>query len=338
MTKFIMPAGKKLTEEEKVRIETLKDHTKLSNRQIASRISRSEKVIRNFLKNRTEYGRKKASGRPPKLSNPQKRALIRTASNSLKSSGALREELGLNITSRRVRQILNSCGHLENKKLMPKPKLSPQNIEARKQFAISHMSWTKEWRKIIFSDEKKFNLDGPDGWTHYWHDLRTEPKVFSKRQSGGGSVMVWGAIGYRKKVDLIFIDHRMNSADYQEMVGPLFPAWGYEMAGIGWQFQQDNAPIHVSTSSRDYFRERNIPLLNSWPAKSPDLNIIENLWSTLARDVYKEGRQYSNKKDLKESIVKAWKNIEQTRIHGLYDSLQRRMIALYDAKGRHTKY
>ena len=79
------------------------------------------------------------------------------------------------------------------------------------KFAINHISWKEEWYKIIFSDEKRFNLDGPDGWSHYWHDLRTEPKIFRKRQSGGGSVMVGGVIGYLKKLNLIFVDHTMNT-------------------------------------------------------------------------------------------------------------------------------
>lgn len=290
------------------------------------------------MKDRAGYGQIKASGRPPKVNIRQKRSLIRAASNSFKSAGALREELGLNINNRRARQILSECGYLQNRKLKPKPFLSDKNIEARKQFAIRHMSWMNEWHQIIFSDEKKFNLDGPDGWSHYWHDLRTEPKIFSKRQSGGGSVMVWGAIGYRKKVDLIFIDKTMNSIDYQEMIRPLFPAWGYEMAGIGWKFQQDNAPIHVSRQTLAYFKDQNITLFHTWPAKSSDMNIIENVWSILAREVYKEGRQYSNRDELKKSIVAAWKNIDHSKIRKLYHSLPRRMIALYDAKGKHTKY
>lgn len=31
-----------------------------------------------------------------------------------------------------------------------------------------------------------------------------------------------------------------------------------------------------------------------WPAKSPDINIIENIWGRLARDVYKQGCQDEN--------------------------------------------
>jgi len=47
-----------------------------------------------------------------------------------------------------------------------------------------------KWETILFSDEKKFNLDGPGGFKYYRHDLRKEPKYYSKRVSGDGSVMV----------------------------------------------------------------------------------------------------------------------------------------------------
>ncbi|POM74340.1 transposable element Tc3 Transposase putative [Phytophthora palmivora] len=46
------------------------------------------------------------------------------------------------------------------------------------------------WDSITFSDEKKWNLDGPDGFQHYWRDLRKEPRHTKRRQAGGGSVMM----------------------------------------------------------------------------------------------------------------------------------------------------
>lgn len=333
-----MGSGKKLNESEKVKISTLKDYRNMSNRQIAKEVSRSEKVVRNFLKNRQIYGKTPVSGRPPVVTVAEKRKLLRVASNNSASAREIRDESGVTVSVRRVQQILHDSSHLKHKKMKKKPMLSKDNIEQRLKFAISHMSWTQEWRKIIFSDEKKFNLDGPDGWACYWHDLRKEPRYFSKRQSGGGSVMVWGAIGYKKKFDLIFVDTRMDAKKYQDMIGPLFPAWGYEAAGLNWKFQQDNAPIHVAKSTLKYFKDRNIHLFTPWPAKSPDMNIIENLWGFLAKDVYASGRQYKKKEDLKEAIISSWKNIDQDKIRNLYSSLPRRMRALYDSKGKHTRY
>ncbi|KAG3001110.1 hypothetical protein PC128_g16898 [Phytophthora cactorum] len=42
-----------------------------------------------------------------------------------------------------------------------------------------------------------------------------------------------------------------------------------------------------------FFEEQEINLLD-WPARSLDLNPIENLWALLARKVYPNGRQYAN--------------------------------------------
>jgi hypothetical protein len=83
---------------------------------------------------------------------------------------------------------------IKRKTIKRKPALKPHHKEARLAWARAHMHWITEWLWIVYSDEKKFNLDGPDGFNYYFHDLRTEPKILSRRQMGVGSVIVWGPL------------------------------------------------------------------------------------------------------------------------------------------------
>lgn len=39
-----------------------------------------------------------------------------------------------------------------------------------------------------------------------------------------------------------------------------------------------------------------------WPSRSPNLNLIENLWGILSRAVYKNSKQYNNIKELENAI------------------------------------
>jgi len=71
------------------------------------------------------------------------------------------------------------------------------------------------------------------------------------------------------------------------------------ISGEMFTFQQDNAAVHSAKVVKSYFTANNIPLLE-WPARSPDIRIIENLWADLARAVYAKGRQFNSMKELKE--------------------------------------
>ena len=67
-------------------------------------------------------------------------------------------------------------------------------------------------------ETRKIHLDGPDGYASYWRDLRKEPRIFGKRQMGGGSCMVWAAFSLLGKFEIIFVDGRMNNVGYQALL------------------------------------------------------------------------------------------------------------------------
>ena len=43
-----------------------------------------------------------------------------------------------------------------------------------------------------------------------------------------------------------------------------------------------------------------------WPSCSPDLIVVENLWTRLVRKAYKNGMQYSTKDELWDRVCSAW--------------------------------
>ncbi len=47
-------------------------------------------------------------------------------------------------------------------------------------------------------------------------------------------------------------------------------------------FQQDLAPAHSAKATSTWFKDHGIPVLN-WPANSPDLKPLENLWGIVER-------------------------------------------------------
>lgn len=327
-----MPIGKYLNEGEKATITVLREQG-LSNNQISKAIRRSAKVVNNFVTKGENYGKKAATKGNTKVTNRQKNQLLALASTGNHSSTEMVAKLDLPIKSRQVRQILSSSGRFKYAKRKTIPSLKPHHVEARLSWAQQHMSWTTEWTNVVFSDEKKFNLDGPDGFQYYWHDLRKEPQLFKKRNFGGGSLMLWGAFSMQGRTHLCKCDGRMNPTKYIDLLENELITFSDDKMDGDFIFQQDNASIHVSRQTRAWFKEKEIDLLE-WPACSPDLNPIENLWGILARRVYANGRQFESVNELYVAVCIAWREIPQTIIDNLINSMPRRIYNVINKNGK----
>lgn len=327
-----MSLGKRLTSKEQGKIDALKKEG-YSNRQIAKKIKRSAGVVDNYIRLGDRYGLRRKTGRKSSIGQVMKKRIINLASVKQMSSSQIKDELQLEQSSRTIRRVLSNSPTLVFKKYQTKPPLTDTHRTARLTFAKESIMKRVDWTKIIWSDEKKFNLDGPDGIKHYWHDLRNEPKYLSKRAFGGGSLMVWGAFVGNQLLDLVVCEHTMNSEKYIDMLNKsLLP-----FVKRGLKFMHDGATIHRSELTSNWLKEKGIGVID-WPAHSPDLNPMENLWGILTRAVYSNGRQFKNKNDLKEEVIKQWSLISTRTLSNLVKSMSERIVEVLSNKGGNTKY
>ncbi|GFU57541.1 transposable element Tc1 transposase [Trichonephila clavipes] len=118
----------------------------------------------------------------------------------------------------------------------------------RLQWAHEHRTCQADWYQVVFSDESSFNLRDHDGRIRVrrYAGECCLPECVIERHSGIiPGVIVWGAISYHGRSNLLRIEGNLNSnrcvcAVLQPEVIPF-------LQGIpGAIFQQDNARPHVA--------------------------------------------------------------------------------------------
>ena len=143
---------------------------------------------------------------------------------------------------------------------------------------VCRLAWSEEMlilpsarMSIILSDENEWSLDGPDGLQLFWRDMRVAIRQTNRRQMGGGSVMVWGGFSEVGKTEMAILVGNQKSEDYIYTISEYLRPFSHREYGTEFLFQQDNAAIHTSSMSTEFFAEQGVNVMD-WPARSPDLN------------------------------------------------------------------
>lgn len=166
-----MGREKTLSLEERGKIQAFRQE-RYSNREIARKVGRSTWVVNAYLKDIENYGNNRRGHTATATTARERRAILQLASNSCVTSRQIRGRVGSNASIRTIQRVIKKCPHLKRRKLRKKPLLLEHHRQARFEFSRNHRDWTEEWKRVISSDEKKFNLDGPDGFQYYFHDVR----------------------------------------------------------------------------------------------------------------------------------------------------------------------
>ncbi|CAB4029373.1 Hypothetical predicted protein [Paramuricea clavata] len=136
------------------------------------------------------YKRKRNKGKGLKdISKRDLRQLKRTMVNHpLLTSGEIFAKAGIANFKRDKRcRILKQMGSF--KKSNRRPHLNQTHREKRKVWARDNMK--TDFSNVVFTDESRVTLNGPDGWSKGWVLQDREAPITRRRQQGGGSIMMW---------------------------------------------------------------------------------------------------------------------------------------------------
>ncbi|CAM4980319.1 unnamed protein product [Rotaria socialis] len=224
--------------------------------------------------------------------------IIRTKENIQKVKNRLRRkkrvsarklsmELGISATS--VRRILKIDLGLKPYKKVIEPSLSDDQKIKRKKFAnwVRNNFRKEETMKILFLDEKFFNIDGVYNsqndrvWAVDRVDADEKGDIQQRRKFPHKVMVRLGAFS-KGITPLVILDERtVDHGYYINKVLPVVLKYGNKVFGDDWIFQQDGAKPHQHNLTQKWCQE-NFPSFidkDHWPPNSPDLNPLDySIW------------------------------------------------------------
>ena len=147
--------------------------------------------------------------------------------------------------------------------------------------------------------------------------------------------MVWGSISAEGVGPLVRLEGSVHAGVYKALVEEHVLPVLRRAVNQPAIFQQDNAPCHKAKSVLDVFRREGVEVMD-WPAQSPDLNPIENVWKILGQR--SKARNPKTTEELWLALKKEWNLISVEEIQNLIASCSRRCQHVIKTKGLHTKY
>jgi transposase len=287
-------------------------------------------------------------GRPLKMSRRDKLYCVRQITTGGKRTAvevrnALENDVGVSVNSNTVRRTLKNAG-LGAIIKPKKPHLSSKNVKERLAWARAHLDWTMDdWQRVVWSDETKIDRFGSDGARYAWvrDGERLQPgHVRMTVKHGGGNIKLWSCITCHGVGYIVKIDETLDKELYQKILEDDLMATieEYGIDGTQMIFQHDNDPKHTAKSVKEWLENQPFEVMK-WPAQSPDLNPIENMWSLLKQRLYRDyDRPPKGMCEHWERIHQTWYKITKEECQKFIETVAERCRQVIKAKGYWIKF
>jgi transposase len=202
----------------------------------------------------------------------------------------------------------------------------------------------EDWGDIIWTDESRFEVGFHAGtcWVSRAAGEEDLPDcLLPSFKSDRTSVMIWGAIKLgTKRPMVILLSGYIKGPDYVKlvMISTLHPFYIQTRRADGEAMvMEDGASIHrsvIAREARNRLRIQRIP----WPAQSPDLNPIENLWRKMKYRINLRTPAITTKPQLIQALQEEWDRFTPDDFKRLIESMPRRVRECIKRKGASTHY
>jgi transposase len=275
--------------------------------------------------------RKSHSGRKAYLTEKDKTGIMALlAKDPEKDAAEIKAKLKLQCSTLPIRNFLKEVG-FKFLRILSVPRLTPKKKEARLNFARKHRH--DDWTSTFFLDESKFQVGSHRRYCYQRPKSRRTAQVdkFPEKLNligmislNGGSRLITFEENLRADLFIDFLKDLKKDAD------KLYRRKSYRLV-------MDGDSKHTAGITKTYIKEASLKYLDDWPANSPDLNPIENIWGIMEKHIKK--MHVVNKPSLEVALKSVWRKLTtKEKLKPLIDSMEERMKAVLASKGSKIKF